>query len=568
MSIIYNNLGNVYTLQAKDLVEKAAATKNKVHAGKLLEQADANFKEAITSFLIAIQDAEELFPRKEYRRGRLSTESSIASVATAKSMVEVRGKAKANAKAKAEAIDRDKPEEDSKSDSEDDEEGGEARSEGSTLSTKRWSFKKKLSGSVPSPRKADENSRRSSKKPIDDDAAAAEISNNSSSKKGDAERKGDANKIAPKSGGKGKEKEREKDKKTKSAKKGSPSKDYDDLEAQKEENDDWPPSKSGEAAADTPKNSKFSSWFCWRKSKERDDDDGHNSPLTLALQLFNRKFNLALCLAAKGTSAVASGGLADLETIDEARKLLWYCADLAADMKDAQGDQRHVECLLELATLECDLPGREKQAGEALDAAEKAIIAYRGAERSRDAARARALRSRSSIDGKTRDQKENRNRVKGGIREESLEGTGLSAPLNVLRQQLLTARGAHSLTTGDPDAAIAQWTDAILDCGDQMDVSAVLSSLRGLRELAVEGLGGRFPQRMLAALGLAKGTRVRGSKNQKLIVALDVAIARVDSKAAKYTRVSEGVLGAKTTDVDICFVMNCTQSVNGKKMHK
>lgn len=454
---------------------------------------------------------------------------------------------------------------DSKSDSEDEERG--ARSDGSRLSRKWGSFKKTLSESLSVSRNADENAGKSSKKPLDDDDTAAENSNNSSSR---TDEKGDPNnEIATKLEGKGKKKEeeedekdeREKDQKKEGVKKG----DDDDLEAPEEEEDDWPPSKSGEVTTDTPNTSKLLSWFYWRKPKARNDDDGHNSRLTFALQLFNRKFNLALCLAAKGTSAVASGGLADLDTIDEARKIIWDCADLAIDMKDAQGDQRHVECLLELATLECDLPGREKQAGEALDAAERAIIAYRGAERSRDAARARALRGRKGVDGKIQDQNEDRNRVKGGIREESLEGTGLSAPLNVLRQQLLTARGAHSLTTGDPDAAIAQWTDAILDCGDQMDVSAVLSSLQGLRELAVEGLGGRFPQRMLAALGLAKGTRVRGSKSQKLIVALDVAIARVDSKAAKYTRVSEGALGAKTTDVDICFVMNCTQSVNGRK---
>ena len=488
MSIVYNNLGNIYTIQAKDLAQKAAASKNKVQAGKLLEQADANFKEAVTSFTIAIEDAETLYPRNKRCDGRGHSGAPPAKG----------GKGEEHKKDKGE---------------------WEEESQPAPAPKKRRSFNTlSLFSSRKSDADADANSQ--DKGPaMDNEEKWAIIKgafnmNAADNKKEGITTKAEANRISP------------------TGKRKSLLPVADDVA---DADDDTEAPKFDRR----PLSQRVSAWFRWSGPLPEDEDD-YNSFLTLALQLFNRKFNLALCLAAKGTSAVSTGGLADAEVVDEARKLLWDCAELAAGMRDAKGDQRHVECLLELATLECDIPGREKEAGEALDAAERVIIAHRGARR----------RSLGKI--YTR---------KGDIREESLEGTGISAPLSVLRQQLLTARGAHCLNVGDPDAAITQWTHAILDCGDRMDVNAVLSSLQGLRELAVKGLGGRFPLHFLSALGIPKGASVRASKNQKLIIALDVAIAKVDSKAAKYTRISEGVLGAKTTDVDLCFIMDCTQSV-------
>lgn len=77
-------------------------------------------------------------------------------------------------------------------------------------------------------------------------------------------------------------------------------------------------------------------------------EDDLSSPSALALQLANRKFNLALCLAAKGNSTVSLGGSPDLNATNAARRLMFECAQIAAEREDATGDQRHVECLLEV----------------------------------------------------------------------------------------------------------------------------------------------------------------------------------------------------------------------------
>lgn len=84
--------------------------------------------------------------------------------------------------------------------------------------------------------------------------------------------------------------------------------------------------------------------------RQRKAKEDLTSPAALALQLANRKFNLALCLAAKGYSTVFLGGSPDLNAINESRRLMYECAKLGAEREDATGDQRHVECLLEVCT--------------------------------------------------------------------------------------------------------------------------------------------------------------------------------------------------------------------------
>lgn len=271
-------------------------------------------------------------------------------------------------------------------------------------------------------------------------------------------------------------------------------------------------------------------------------DDDLSSLSALRLQLANRKLNLALCLAAKGNSAVPVGGSPDLNAINDARRLLGECAELAADWEDAIGDQLHVECLIEIAKLEQEV-GRHLEAAKALDAAEGVVIGYHGSG---------SIGTVASGGGRG---------VSVGIAVPPPEGVKLPPPLAVLRQQLLAARGTHCVAVGDPTAAVEHWTDAVIACGDRMDVGAVRSSLEGLREQAKNG--SLFQDALLLALGFrpedVKAKRAFGPK--KLVVEVDRALKRLDAEARKCDNV-EGQSAAFATEVDLCFVMDCTPSVS------
>lgn len=271
-------------------------------------------------------------------------------------------------------------------------------------------------------------------------------------------------------------------------------------------------------------------------------DDDLSSPSALLLQLANRKLNLALCLAAKGNSAVRLGGAPDLNAINEARRLLDECVQLAADREDARGDQRHVECLIEVAKLEQEV-GRHREAAVALDAAERVVIGYHGSG------------SIGTVAGGGGGPN-----VTLGVMVSPPEGVKLPPPLAALRQQLLAARGTHCVALAKPAAAVEHWTDAVIACGDRMDVGAVRTSLEGLRQLAKNG--SPFPDALLLALGLrsedVEAKRAFGSK--KLVRAVDEALQKLDSEARKSEN-AEGRSAVAATKVDLCFVMDCTRSV-------
>eukprot|EP00752_Nemacystus_decipiens_P005758 g5207.t1 len=276
-------------------------------------------------------------------------------------------------------------------------------------------------------------------------------------------------------------------------------------------------------------------------------DDDLSSPSALQLQLANRKLNLALCLAAKGNSAVRLGGSPDLNAINEARRLLHDCARLAADREDARGDQRHVECLIEVAKLGQEV-GRHVEAAKALDAAESVVIGYHGSGSIGTAASTTcgggAVRGGVSI----------------GIKVPPPEGVKLPPPLAALRQQLLAARGAHCVASGNPAAAVEHWADAVIACGDRMDVGAVRSSLEGLRELARSG--SPFPDALLLALGF-RAEHVEAKRafgRAELVEAVETALRRLDSAARKCANVADRV-APNATEVDLCFVMDCTRSM-------
>lgn len=273
----------------------------------------------------------------------------------------------------------------------------------------------------------------------------------------------------------------------------------------------------------------------------RHPDDDMSSPAALSLQLANRKLNLALCLAAKGNSAVPLGGSPDLNAINEARRLLNECARLAADREDPKGDQRQVECLLELARLEHQVPGRRAEAEEALNRAQVVVIGYHGS----------GSHSGSNV-------------AKGvtlGTAVPPPGGLALAAPLAALRQQLLAVRGEHCVANGDPVAAVEHWTDALIGCGDRMDVGAVRASLRGLREQAENRT--TFPESLLVALGFKSSQMKKDGRvgTTALVAAVDKALEKLDSEASKYGNV-EGRPEAAATRVDLCFVMDCTRSVS------
>lgn len=82
---------------------------------------------------------------------------------------------------------------------------------------------------------------------------------------------------------------------------------------------------------------------------DHEDVGGENSsPAALKIQLMNRKFNLAQCLANKGGKHPVGGEheSRDPTAVVEARRLLFECLQMAADGRDAVGDERQVRSIL------------------------------------------------------------------------------------------------------------------------------------------------------------------------------------------------------------------------------
>lgn len=263
----------------------------------------------------------------------------------------------------------------------------------------------------------------------------------------------------------------------------------------------------------------------------RISDDELTSDAALSLQLANRKFNLALCLAAKGSSIGYGVDSSNLAAIAKARQLMLECTQIPIDRKDIKSTQRHVEYFLELAVLELQQDGRVREAEEALDAAEREIAT-----------------SQSGVDEGFI--------TSGGLAATSVGGLSPHTLLNVLQQRLLATRGKHCLAADHPERAIEHWTNAVICCGDRMDIGAVRSSLTGLRTLALSGLYTQyFSSKLLKAFRLSPG----GAKDTaSLTLKIDAALAQLEKRAAS-TSVGSGVLAK--TNVDLCFVMDCTGSV-------
>lgn len=76
VGIVNNNLGNTYTLQARQLAAQAAVEPNRVQAGNIMEAADEKFADAVTCFQLAIDDAEMLCSEENQRGGNVSTLSA------------------------------------------------------------------------------------------------------------------------------------------------------------------------------------------------------------------------------------------------------------------------------------------------------------------------------------------------------------------------------------------------------------------------------------------------------------------------------------------------------------
>ncbi|CAM9867934.1 unnamed protein product [Ectocarpus sp. 4 AP-2014] len=267
--------------------------------------------------------------------------------------------------------------------------------------------------------------------------------------------------------------------------------------------------------------------------------DNLNSALALDLQLANRKLNLALCLATKGFSGVPLGRPPDLNAVNDARRLLNECATLAANRNDPKGDQRHVECLLEVAKLERQA-GRSSEAFEALDTAQRVVMDSHSVGGADGAHRTAGLGNPVSL----------------GIAVPPPEGVSLSPPLAALRQQVLVARGEHCVASGKPNEAIEHWTDAVVGCGDRMDVVAVRGALMGLRKQAENGL--KFPKTLMDALGFSDLEPNRTVGVDQLVAAVDEALAKLDRVAKKP---GTAVPAVAATKVDLCFVMDCTRSM-------
>lgn len=273
------------------------------------------------------------------------------------------------------------------------------------------------------------------------------------------------------------------------------------------------------------------------KGSELEDPDSRAS---LGLQLANRKFNLALCLAAK-----AGGGYTpDDKAAEEACQLMAECEALAAERNDALGADRQFEYLLALAALERTRPNRKRQYFVALERADRVIaVALR-----RQATRVPAT---TAVDA---------------------AGTRITPPA-VLRQRLLAARGEGMLVAGEYEAAVRYWAEAIVGCGDIMDVGAVASSLVHLRK-RVEHLQADQENQFSVALVRALGCSVAEGKDDggysvsdgALVEAIDQAVNKLGRGtllpvgADADLRLVENCAGP--VEVDLCFVMDCTLSVS------
>ena len=263
------------------------------------------------------------------------------------------------------------------------------------------------------------------------------------------------------------------------------------------------------------------------------DDDDSTSDKALHRQLANRRFNLGLCLAAQGNSAVPLGGAPDPAAIAKARGEMLEAIRLTSsgagvdnnNASDVKNDVRRFGYLLELAALERSQPGRSAEAGQALDAAEQIVHRY------------------AVVD------------AAGGV----TAAAALDPPVQILQQRLLDARAAHCVGGGYPEAAIDHYTQALVGTGDKMDPGVARSSLLGLRGLASGGSGyGRlFPSDLLVALSLPPGA---GKDPEALTSGIDVALDRVEKEEALMHRRHPKSKAGKT-DVDLCFVMDCTGSV-------
>ena len=259
------------------------------------------------------------------------------------------------------------------------------------------------------------------------------------------------------------------------------------------------------------------------------DEDNRSAAAALFLQLSNRTFNLAVVHASRGDSVVPGGAVRNTEAVGQARDLLHECIKLASKSRNDKGDACRVRYLLELASLESRMR-RQREAGEALNAAEKILAFYRG-----DGSEGYAPWT--------------------GHRE----GTPHFSLVVGLPQRFLAARGAHCMACGDAGMAVASWTRAIIGSGDKMDVAAVESSLKGLRDLVRNGHDGSLlPSELLAALGLPTGGR---GDTEVLLSGINEALAKVERARDRMVKNHKGVNSEKTS-VDLCFIMDCTGSVS------
>lgn len=244
-----------------------------------------------------------------------------------------------------------------------------------------------------------------------------------------------------------------------------------------------------------------------------DDTADSESVAALKLQLANRKFNLALCLAAKAAGdgdALGEEKEEEAGEREEARRLIHECEALAAERNDTLGSERRVEYLLALAALESKQP----QVSQALERAERIL-----------AVTPNTISTRSTI----------------------------------LRQRLLASRGDERLAAGDIEAAVGCWTEAVVGC-DIMDPGAVLSSLVGLQAHVCsldDGQGGNpFSEALVRGLGLSKGSETAGKRvvsNAELTRSIEADLTKLRKRMS--------VNNSTTVGVDLCFVMDCTGSV-------
>lgn len=251
-----------------------------------------------------------------------------------------------------------------------------------------------------------------------------------------------------------------------------------------------------------------------------DDTMDAESLTALKLQLANRKFNLALCLAAKAAGCGDGLCVEEQERAagerEEARRLIHECEALAAERNDALGNERRVEYLLALAKLE----GAQPQASRALERAERVLAAT---------------------------------------------PTTVTVPSSILRQRLLASRGDERLAAGDTEAAVGCWTEAVVGC-DMMDPGAVLSSLVGLQE-QVGGLDDSqgknpFSEALVRGLGLPKGGGEASAADGERVAVSNAELTR--SIKAEVTKIRKSMSvnsGTSPVRVDLCFVMDCTGSV-------